>query len=143
MRAAAVILGIAALLFAKDAPSQRDIYMNYTDKIMSYGFEIPNLDKIKNPFVVHVAKKRKNRVQKIKRKYIKFSLISIFDNKVYVKIEKYLGEQLIDVKKKWIKPGDKVGECRLVKVTTTNAFFNCKGKTVKKTVNTKINMLRD
>jgi len=126
--------------------TQKDIYLDYTNKIINYEFNIKNINKIKSPFYEPpkflpgpVGSKKNVRI----KKRVKITLLSIFENKAYIKIDEYLGEQLIRVEKRWISLNDKIYDCRLTKLTDTDAYFKCSDKTLYKTINTKIPMLRD
>jgi hypothetical protein len=147
MKKLMIVLGTAALLFSENVKTEQDLYLNYANKVINYEFTLKGLDKIKSPFYVKKIKKvYKSRNQYIKQnvqKVIKLELMSIFDNRAYIKIEEFLGEKLVSTNKKWIKKGDKVFGCKLVKLTETNAVFKCKNKTLNKTLNAKLPMLRD
>jgi len=144
MKKLILLFGIISLVVIK-ANTQKDIYLEYTNKIINYEFNLNNLNEVKSPFY----EKRKNfpnshNAKNIQiKERVKITLLSIFGNKAYIKVEKYLGEQLVSVIKKWINVNDKVYDCRLFKLTDTDAVFKCSDKTLYKTINQKIPMLRD
>ncbi|QCT94278.1 hypothetical protein FE773_03510 [Caminibacter mediatlanticus TB-2] len=129
-----IILGTLNLfLFA-----QNDIYLEYVNKLVNYNFVLKNIENKNAPFEI---KEKQNKVfnqfQKLEKK-IKVKLINIFDNQAYVKIIHYLGDQITKVEKKWIKVGDKIGTCKVDRITFDSLILKCKHKTITKTVNKKI-----
>ena len=140
-----IITVIFAQENAQQTNTQKDIYLDYTNKIIDYKFSIKNINKIKSPFYAlpkfttdTVGNKKNIRIKKL----VKITLLSIFEKKAYIKIEEYLGEQLINIKKRWVSLNDRIYDCRLIKLTDTDAYFKCGDKTLYKTVNAKIPMLR-
>ena len=128
--------------------TQKDIYIDYANKVINYEFNIKNINKLKSPFYERPKSKSLSEYAGDKKnirikKRVKIILLSIFENKAYIKIEKYLGEQLIRVEKRWISLNDKIYDCKLTKLTDIDAYFKCPNKTLYKTVNTKIPMLRE
>ncbi|GAB6073905.1 hypothetical protein [Nautilia lithotrophica] len=144
MKKLVLLIGIISLMFGK-GNTQKDIYLEYTNKVINYEFNINNLNKVKSPFYeppkFFPGTQNSKNVQIKKR--VKITLLSIFENKAYIKVEEYLGEQLVAVIKKWISINDKIYDCRLSKLTDTDAVFKCSDKTLYKTINKKIPMLRD
>jgi len=145
MKKALIITGFCiGLLFG--ANNQKDIYLEYTNKIINYEFNLKHLNDIKSPFYeevrVDTGTKTSNKSVSAKKR-VMITLISIFEKKAYIRIDEYLGEQLISVYKKWIGINDKIYDCKLVKLTDTDAVFKCKDKTLYKTINKKIPTLRD
>jgi len=142
MKRIVIVLGIViTVVLANNA--QKDKYLEYTNKIVNYEFVIKDLDKIKSPIY---EKKSFNNGSKSKvnvKRRVKITLLSIFDNKAYVKIEEFLGEELKNVNKKWLSKNSKIYDCKLVKLNTTNVVFKCKNKILKKSVNKKFFGLRD
>ena len=125
--------------------NQKDKYLEYTNKIITFGFELKNIEKIRSPFY-NVAKGIKiyhNYNSAKMKKSVKITLLSILGKQAYVKIDVYLGEQLIKTNKKWIRLNDKIYDCRLIKLTYTDAYFKCGKRTLYKTINKKILKLRD
>ena len=144
-----VILLVALILWAQNQKGkEKDIYLEYTNKVINYEFELENIDKIKSPFYVVIkrstqGKKVKKGAAAVVKKRIVLTLLSIFGNRAFIKTEEYLGEQLVKRQKKWIKLHDKIYNCVLNKLTNTDAYFKCANKTLHKTLNQKIPMLRD
>jgi len=139
-----IVVLLFSVLYGSD--SQRDIYLEYTNKVINYEFNIKHLNDIKSPFYHRpnpVLDEKTNPKAVQAKKRVMITLISIFENRAYVKIQEYLGEQLVSVKRKWITINDKIYDCMLVKLTDTDAVFKCKNKTLYKTINQKIPMLRD
>jgi len=124
---------------------QKDKYLEYTNKVINYEFIIKDLDKIESPFYENkkIIFKNITKNERSVKKRVKITLLSIFDNKAYVKIEEFLGEQLIKVNKKWLSKNSKIYDCKLVKLNTTDVVFKCKNKILKKSLNKKIFGLRD
>ena len=121
--------------------NQKDIYLNYTYKIINYHFKLKDLNKIKTPFYKphkYVYNNEKKQTQKIE-----IELLSIFNNKALVIINKYINEELISTKKVWLKKNDKIENCKLIKITDTEVYFNCNNKILYKTLNIKIPKIRD
>ncbi|ACM92719.1 hypothetical protein NAMH_1264 [Nautilia profundicola AmH] len=144
MKKLVILIGLLTLMFG-EATTQKDIYLEYTNKVINYEFNIKNLSKVKSPFYeppkFFPGTPNAKNVQIKKR--VKITLLSIFENKAYIKVEEYLGEQLVSVTKKWISLNDKIYDCKLSKLTDTDAVFKCSDKTLYKTINKKIPMLRD
>jgi len=121
-------------------------YLDLTNKIVSYKIKLENITEIEPPFEI----KRKvlnfmpqQQQKKVIRKIIKIELISIFNNKAYVLIREYLGDQLIKTTKKWIKRGDKIGECKVIKITIEKLYLKCKNKILVKSINKKIPFFKE
>ncbi len=109
-------------------------YARYIDKIINYHYEIRNLNNIRTPFYEPIkCDFVKNRITKIK-----ISLLSIFENKAYVKIERYYAQKLISATKKWINVKEKINNCELLKLNNTDAIFKCNDKILYKTTNKEI-----
>jgi len=125
--------------YAKDNINKvQDQYLNYTNKIINYYFKL-DLDNIKSPFYNSQSKKIVSHIKSIENKeIIKIDLISILNNQAYIKIEKYLGDKLITINKKWIKLNQKIYKCKLVKLTDIKAIFKCGNKILIKSINKKL-----
>ncbi len=138
------ILGVA--LFATDNKTQKDLYLEYTNKVINYSFKIDKLEDIKSPFYENSINKKVVNTKKVPvKKSVKITLISIFMNKAFIRIDEYLGAQLVGSVKKWIGLNDKIYDCTLIKLTSTDAIFKCANsrKMLFKTINQKIPQLRD
>jgi len=134
MKKIVLLLGFALFLFAQD-----DKYLTYVNKLVNYSFELKNIEDKKAPFEIKLAQSAaKQNIKKLLVKRIKIELISIFDNQAYIKISEYLGDQLIKTEKKWVKVGDRVYKCKVVKITTDRVVFRCGKKTLIKSLNKKI-----
>jgi hypothetical protein len=145
MKKLILLIGFLSFVFSEGI-TQKDIYPDYTNKIINYEFNIENLNNVKSPFYETPkfssnTQTKTNNVQIKKR--AKITLLSIFENTAYIKVEKYLGKQLVAVTKKWISLNDKIYDCKLFKLTDTDAVFKCNNKILYKTINQKIPMLRD
>ena len=125
--------------YAKDNINKvQNQYLNYTNKIINYYFKL-DLDNIKSPFYNSQSKKIISHIKNIENKeIIKIDLISILNNQAYIKIEKYLGDKLITINKKWIKLNQKIYKCKLVKLTDIKAIFKCRNKILIKSINKKL-----
>jgi hypothetical protein len=145
MKKLIILIGIiVSFSIAAKNDSQKDIYLEYTNKVINYEFNLKNINKIKSPFyepVKYFAVAPGNNMQIKKR--VKITLLSIFGDKAYIRVQEFLGEQLIKTFKKWVKLHDKIYDCKLNKLTDTDAVFKCGSKTLYKTINQKIPMLRD
>jgi hypothetical protein len=115
--------------------AQQDIYLQYVNKLVNYNFELNDKETKRAPFEEKVIKAK---IQKTLTKTIKIHLLSIFDKKAYLKIDEYLGDQLIKKWKKWVKVGDKIYKCRVSKITFNTVIIKCPRKTLVKTINQKI-----
>ena len=134
MKKIILILGMTLLLFAQD-----DKYLTYVNKLVNYNFELRNVEDRKAPFEIKITTKNtKQNIQKILVKKVKIDLLSIFDNQAYIKIDEYLGDQLIKTQKKRVKIGDRVYKCKVVKITLDKVIFKCKNKKLVKSLNKKI-----
>jgi hypothetical protein len=145
MKKLAILLGLVSLLFSAGS-TQKDVYLDYTNKVINYEFNLNNISKVKNPFYsvpVYVPGVTSTVQNSQVKKRVQITLISIFGKKAYIKVDEYLGEQLTSTSKKWIGINDKIYDCKLVKITDTDAAFKCANKTLNKTINQKIPMLRD
>jgi hypothetical protein len=138
------LLIIGIFLFAN---SQKDVYLDYTNKIINYNFKIENLNKIKPPFYNPVLQKNVYKNEKLPKKavkkVVKIDLLSILDKKAYIKLSEFIGGKLVKVNKKWVKRGDVVYGCKLIKLTDSDAVFKCKNKKLYKSLNQKIPLLRN
>ncbi len=145
MKKLILLAGFLSFLFSAGS-AQKDIYLDYTNKVINYEFNLKNILKVKSPFYeIYTYTPGFTSVQQNSRvkKRVKITLLSIFEKKAYIKVDEYLGEQLVATIKKWIGLNDKIHDCKLVKITDTNTVFKCAGKTLNKTINQKIPMLRD
>jgi hypothetical protein len=134
MKKLIIFLGIV-FLFAQD-----DKYLMYVNKLVNYHFDLKNITDKEAPFEIKIKKTSSSNVtiEKVLVKRIKIDLLSIFNNSAHIKIEEYLGDQLIKSETKWVKEGDKIYECRVAKITLTKVVLKCKNKVLVKTLNKKI-----
>ena len=122
----------------------------YVRGILNYHFSLDRLNYIKAPFfkekrikIVKNVKNKKNKKNKIHlENRIDIKLIAILGKKAYIKIDEYLGNAIIDENKRWVKIGDKISKCRVIKITDTDLYIKCNNRLIHKTLNTKI-PLRD
>jgi nanoRNase/pAp phosphatase (c-di-AMP/oligoRNAs hydrolase) len=130
-----LILIIGIFLFA----STNEEFLDYTNKLVTYNFELKNFDKISSPFF----KPRKllflknKKINKRVQKFIHIRLISILNNMALIRIEEYKGDELIRKYKKWIKKGGKIEECRVKDIKTNKIILNCNHKLLIKKINEK------
>jgi len=134
-----IILIFIFILYAKDDMNKvQNLYLNYTNKIINYYFDL-NLDKIKSPFYRPISQSITSNIKNMKNKEIvKINLIAILNNQAYIKIEKYVGDKLITTNKRWLKLNQKIYNCKLVKLTNIKAIFKCGNKNLVKSVNKKL-----
>jgi hypothetical protein len=119
--------------------AQNDKYLNYVNKLVNYNFELKNLKDRNSPFEIKIAPEiSKQNIQKILLKRIKIDIISIFNNQAYLKIDKFLGEQLIKTEKKWVKKGDKIYTCKVESITLNKVILKCKNRILVKSLDKKI-----
>ena len=142
-----LFLSISVFLFASQkGVNQKDVYIDYTNKIINYNFQLEGINDIKSPFYIpykNIVETNGTKRHVEIKKSVKISLISIFGDKAYVQIDHYIGEQLVKSEKKWIKINDEIVKCKLIKLTETDAYFKCKDKTLHKSLNKKIPLLGD
>ncbi len=132
-----IMVIISVGLFASNIT---DKYLNYTNKLVYYGFNLDEFDQIHAPFepIIKITEGKKAKNTKTLIKSIKISLLSVFNNQAYFLIKEYLGDQLIKKYKKWVVINSKIGECRVSKITLSKVLLKCKNKTLIKTLNKKI-----
>jgi hypothetical protein len=136
-----IFLIISVFLFAVD-----EEYLDITNKLVNYQIKLENIANINPPFeikrapILNFAPKEEKRVV---RKIIKIDLISIFNNKAYVLIREFLGEQLVKSTKKWLRVGDKIGKCRVKKITNDKLYLACPNKMLIKSLNKKIPFFKE
>jgi len=138
MKKILIIFFIIGLMYAKDI----DKYLNYVNELINYHFELKNFNKIKSPFEVKIVNGKTINVLELK-KSIKINLISIFNKSAYVMIRIYAGKKLVHVEKKWIKIGDKIGNCIVKNILYNKLILKCKNKQIIKTLYKKILNLKD
>jgi hypothetical protein len=134
-----LIICIGILLFA----STKEEFLEYTNKLVTYHFELKNFDKIKSPF--YKPKKKVtflNKLRKSVKKVVHISLISVFDDRAYLKIEEYKGTDLVKSFKKWVKKGDKIEYCKVVSINIDKVVLKCNGKKLVKTTAKKLLKIR-
>jgi len=123
-----------------------DKYLNYSNSLFNYQFQLKEFDKIKEPFepTINVVINNK-KIQNVKTliRAIKIDLLSIFNNKAYINIKEYLGDQLIKNYKKWVKKGDKIGNCKVSVITFEKVVFKCKNKILIKTLYIQIPQIKE
>jgi len=116
--------------------------LKYKNTILNYVYNIDiQKNKLKNPFFKIVKQKEieiSNKKKKLK-KYIKINLLSILDKNVYLKYTEFKGNNINSIKI-WVKPGEHFGVCTYKALRSSTAIFNCSGKIIKKTLQTKINI---
>ena len=136
MKKTILIIIMAINIFASGITNK---YLNYTNKLVYYGFNLDKFDRIHAPFE-KVIKNRTNQNIKGSKAYvksIKIKLLSIFNNQAYFLIREYLGDQLIKEYKKWFKINNKIGDCKINKITLSKVFLKCPDKIMTKTLNKK------
>jgi hypothetical protein len=135
-----LFLIIGVFLFA----SVTEKYLDYTNKLVTYNFKLENIDKIKSPFyhpekITFLNNKKFNRNIK---KIVHISLLSIFNNMAYIKVEEFKENALMKSYKKWVKKGDKIEQCRLINIYNDEIVLNCNKKIIKKFLNEKTLKIR-
>ena len=136
MKKIIIFLSTALFLLASN-----NKYLNYTDKLVHYHFELKNFNKIKAPFK---EKRVIKGAQKIKtstglEKSIKIKLLSVFNKSAYILIRVYLGEAVIKSYKKWVKVGETIEKnYKVKKITLNKIILRYKNKIIIKTLNKQI-----
>ncbi len=136
-----VTFGLFAILGASDI----DKYLSYSNQLLNYQFELKDFNKITAPFELEVKVVNGKKVKTVKTliKTIKVDLLSIFDNRAYVLIKEYLGDQLVKKYRKWIKVSEKIGSCKVSKVTFDKLILKCKDRVLTKTLYKKIPNIKE
>ncbi len=122
-----------------------DKYLNYTNKLVYYGFNLDKFDQIHAPFerVIRIKTNKNIKNSKILVKSIKITLLSIFNDQAYFLIKEYLGDQLIKEYRRWIKLNNKIGDCKIYKITLSKVILKCPNKMLIKTLNKKILRIKE
>jgi len=122
-----------------------DQYLNYTNKLVNYQIKLKDVGKITPPFEIATNNDviLKNKEKKVVRKIIKVDLNSIFNSRAYITLKEYLGSQLVSVKRKWVKVGDKIDKCVVSSITTDTLIIKCSGRKIVKTLNKKIPFFKE
>ncbi|GAX87291.1 conserved hypothetical protein [Lebetimonas natsushimae] len=119
--------------------STNEKYLEYTNKLVTYNFELKNIDKIKSPF--YKIKKpiflNNKKINKNIKKIIHISLLSVFNDTAYIKIDEYMGDELINTYKKWVKKNDKIKNCRVENIYSDKIVIKCGKKQLIKKLNVK------
>ncbi len=136
-----ILIIFNALLFAKDI----DKYLNYSNQLLNYQFQLKGFNSIKPPFEPEVNIINGKKVTNLKKliKTIKVNLLSIFDKKAYVLIKIYLGNQFIKSYRKWVSVDDKIGDCKVSSIYFEKLILKCKNKTLIKSLNKKIPQIKE
>ena len=129
-----ILLFFISFLFGMD-----NEYLEYSNKIINYNFRL-NINKIRAPFEVKIinTKTKNNTIRTVLNKKVKINLLSILNNMVRVEIEEYIGDRLVKRYTKWIKKGERIGNCKLYYISFSKVFFKCKNKKIIKTLDMKI-----
>ncbi len=133
-----IVLLFIGISYSKDI----DQYLNYANQLLNYQFNLNGFNKIKAPFEPEIkiikinGKKMKN--SKILIKTYKVNLLAIFNDKAYVLIKVYIGDQLVEKYKKWIKVGDIIGNCKVYSISFPKIILKCKKRLLIKTLYKKI-----
>ncbi|WP_457561079.1 hypothetical protein [Caminibacter sp.] len=136
MKKLVFVLIVFTGLFAQD-----DKYLMYVNKLVNYNFELKDVQS-RAPFEIKIIKNKKT-IEKILVKRVKVDLLSIFGNKARIRERVYLGDQLIKSKIKWVKVGDKIYNCKVVKITFTNLVLKCNKRILIKSINEKIPFIKE
>jgi len=135
------IVLILMIIFNVIFAAQTDKYLDYTNKLIYYGFELKKFDKIKPPFEIEIKNNNAKIITKsgkIMLKSIKITPMLIFNNQAFVLIQEYLGGQLIKKYKRWIKVNSRIGMCKVTNIALSKVILKCKNKKLIKTLNKKI-----
>jgi hypothetical protein len=139
---ASIILIFSFLSAAGGIKNKNNQFLNYVDKTVNYSFEIKGLKNLQTPFYVPKSYlPNSKRIEEVK-KYVELSLMSIFLNKAYMKVDVYLNSQLINTYKKWVSLNQSVYNCKLIKLNFTSAVFKCGKRLLIKELNHKLKNLK-
>ena len=130
------LLSLFLVLFAKN-----DEYLNYTNELIHYKFELKNFNKIKAPMEENVvlANVQKLSSNSLLEKKIDIKLISVLNKSAYLLIKEYLGSKLLKSYKKWVKPGVVFEKYyKVEKVTLNKVILKYKNRLIIKTLDKKI-----
>jgi hypothetical protein len=135
-----LFLIIGVFLFA----SVTEKYLDYTNKLVTYNFKLENIDKIKSPFyhpekITFLNNKKFNRNIK---KIVHISLLSIFNNMAYIRVDEYMGDELIKTYKKWVKINDIIEKCKISNIYFDKIILKCGKKILVKHLHTKLLKIR-
>jgi len=126
MRKTLFLIMTALFLFA----SNKSEYLDYSNKLITYNFKLPNFDKIRTPFFkpkplisIHNKAAAKN-VKKI----IHISLISILNDSALMKVETFIGTQKVKEYKKWVKINSKLERCKVFHIDEGKVVLKCNKK---------------
>ena len=126
-----ILLLVVIFLYAVS----KEEFLDYTNKLVTYNFELKNIEKINSPF--YRLKKYNFFKNKAIKKIVRISLISVFNNNALIKVDEYMGEELVKKYKKWIKMGDKIENCYVKKIYVNKITLKCGKKLLTKNINTK------
>ncbi len=129
-----VFLGLIVFSFAQDK------YLVYVNKLINYHFDL-KANNIKAPFEIKMINKKV--IRQISSKKVDIDLLSIFNNEAYVNVKIFLGNQLIKHYKKWVKVGDEIYGCKIIKITNVKVILKCKDKIRIETLNRKIPQIKE
>jgi len=130
-----VLINILVLILKASSLTQQ--YLDYTNKLVNYNLLLERFDKVHSPLERDLLISQKKESVKKMVKIIRINLLSVFNKKAYVSIKEYVGTQLIKSYNKWLKLGDYVDKCKLIKVEFSKIIFKCSGKDLVKTLNKK------
>jgi len=138
MKKLIIVFGIIVSFLYSDSVTQK--YLEYTNKIVNYNFDLKHFEDIHPPFepVVKIVNGKEVKNNKVLVKTIKIHLLSIFNNQAHFLINVYLGDQLIKSYTKWVKVGSRISKCIIRKITLDKVILKCKNKILIKTLNKKI-----
>ena len=132
-----LLLGSFIILMAKE-----NKYLEYTNALMHYNFELKGFKKIKVPFEeegeLNGSQRIKGRHSLLEKK-INVTLLAILNNSAYIQIDEYIGDSLIKSYKKWVKEGEEFEKYyKVKKITLSKIVLIFKNKIITKTINQKI-----
>lgn len=130
---------ISVVLFALNS----DTYLTYTNKLIHYGFNLKNFDKMHIPFEIQRPEKNANIRMKTINKFYKTILLSVLNNRACFLIKEYFDNRLIREYKKWVSVNDKIGKCVIIKISFSKTVLKCKHKLLIKTLDKKILGLKE
>jgi len=130
-----IMLFLGIILYA----SSNEEFLDYTNKLVTYNFELKHIDKMKSPF--YKPKKfiffKNKMINKNIKKIVHITLFSIFNNSALIKIEEYMGDEIVKRYKKWVKTGDKIENCYIKTIYFNKMILKCGRKILVKKINEK------
>jgi len=144
MKKSVLIVGLISILMANSA----NVFLDYTNKLVYYHFDLKGFDKIYPPFerkktTINLNNRLISTNSQVLIKSIRIIPLAIFNKEAEIMVNEYLGDQLIKSYKKWVSVNSRIDECTVTNITDSKIFMKCKNKTIVKSLNKKIPGLKE